>query len=89
MTEGRAKSDETKAQTLRQILRSHYKSYLKELSDPIQSRSKILSIRNVICPKCSGTGAKDGKMKTCSKCGGKGVVMVNVGGGFGGFSMQM
>jgi len=27
-----------------------------------------------ICPICNGTGSKTGKLKTCTKCGGKGVV---------------
>lgn len=32
-------------------------------------------MRNAPCEKCSGTGAKDGSaMKSCSRCGGKGVV---------------
>jgi DnaJ-class molecular chaperone len=28
--------------------------------------------RNVYCPKCRGTGAKDGKVKQCPKCNGQG-----------------
>lgn len=24
--------------------------------------------RNIYCAKCSGTGAKDGKLKTCPRC---------------------
>ena len=32
--------------------------------------------RNVICPKCRGTGAKDGATQKCAACGGKGVRMV-------------
>jgi len=32
--------------------------------------------RNVICPKCRGTGAKDGEQQRCHACGGKGVRMV-------------
>ena len=42
--------------------------------------------RNIYCDKCRGTGAKDGKFKTCNKCHGRGVVMQNVQVGFG---MQM
>jgi len=34
--------------------------------------------RNVYCPKCRGTGAKDGKVKTCPKCNGQGVVMQKI-----------
>jgi len=33
--------------------------------------------RKSICPKCRGTGAKDGKTKRCPHCGGKGVKMVH------------
>jgi len=32
--------------------------------------------RNVICPKCRGTGAKDGDVKKCATCQGRGVRMV-------------
>lgn len=31
--------------------------------------------RNVYCSDCRGTGAKDGKLKTCPDCQGRGVVM--------------
>jgi DnaJ-related protein SCJ1 len=44
--------------------------------------------RNVYCPKCRGTGAKDGKTKQCTKCGGQGVVMQKIQVGFG-MQMQM
>ncbi|MFH1547448.1 MAG: molecular chaperone DnaJ [bacterium] len=30
--------------------------------------------REIICESCEGTGAKDGKMDTCTQCGGKGRV---------------
>lgn len=33
--------------------------------------------RNSICPKCRGTGAKDGKTTKCKACGGKGVKTVH------------
>ena len=33
--------------------------------------------RNVICPKCKGSGAKDGQTSKCGSCGGRGVRMVN------------
>ena len=33
--------------------------------------------RNVICPKCKGSGAKDGATSKCGACGGRGVRMVN------------
>lgn len=32
--------------------------------------------RNVICPKCRGTGAKGGEMKQCKACGGRGARLV-------------
>ena len=32
--------------------------------------------RNIICPKCRGTGAKDGEVKKCHTCQGRGVRMV-------------
>ena len=37
--------------------------------------------RDVICDKCKGTGAKDGKVKQCPTCSGQGVVLeqINVG----------
>lgn len=44
--------------------------------------------RNVNCPKCRGTGAKDGKTKQCPKCNGQGVVMQKIQMGFG-MQMQM
>lgn len=31
--------------------------------------------KNVICSKCRGSGARDGKQKTCTTCHGQGVVM--------------
>lgn len=39
------------------------------------SRSARIN-RNVICPKCRGTGAKDGETQKCRACGGRGVRMV-------------
>ena len=30
--------------------------------------------RNVYCDKCRGSGAKDGKMKDCNKCKGRGII---------------
>jgi DnaJ-class molecular chaperone len=43
--------------------------------------------RNVICRKCRGTGAKDGKTKKCKTCGGTGAVLVHQ--RMGGFTVQM
>ena len=39
------------------------------------SRSARIN-RNVICPKCRGTGAKDGETAKCRSCNGRGVRMV-------------
>lgn len=44
--------------------------------------------RNVICDSCRGTGAKDGNMSQCSRCGGRGSVIENVRVGMG-FTMRM
>jgi len=44
--------------------------------------------RNVVCDSCSGTGAKDGNMKKCHRCEGRGAVIENVRVGMG-FTMQM
>ncbi|KAF7796522.1 hypothetical protein EIP86_007701 [Pleurotus ostreatoroseus] len=38
--------------------------------------SKLALTRNVICPKCSGKGGKEGAVKTCDKCNGRGVRIV-------------
>lgn len=45
------------------------------------STRKMNINRNVYCPDCRGSGAKDGKLKQCPKCKGQGVVlqMVNMG----------
>lgn len=44
--------------------------------------------KNVICPICRGTGAKDGKLKKCPKCSGHGVRVEQMQTGMG-FTMQM
>lgn len=46
---------------------------LEELYSGTQRDMSIT--RNSYCPKCRGTGAKDGKTKTCPKCNGQGIVM--------------
>lgn len=43
--------------------------------------------KNVVCPKCHGTGGKLGKTKQCPVCGGRGVTIQNV--NMMGFNMQM
>jgi len=59
------------------------------LEDLYNGVEKDMTIhRNVLCPQCRGTGAKDAKTKQCTACGGKGVRMQNVQVGFG-FNMQM
>mmetsp|Transcript_45292 Transcript_45292/g.73762 ORF Transcript_45292/g.73762 Transcript_45292/m.73762 type:complete len:369 (-) Transcript_45292:327-1433(-) len=35
----------------------------------------VLLSHQKLCDKCRGTGAKDGEVTTCHKCGGKGVIM--------------
>jgi DnaJ-related protein SCJ1 len=59
---------------------------LEELYNGAQKQAQFT--RNVICRKCRGTGAKDGKTTTCSTCGGAGVVMVQQRMGPG-FTVQM
>ena len=43
---------------------------LEDLYNGAQRQARIS--RNVICPKCRGTGAKDGKTTQCRHCGGAG-----------------
>lgn len=47
---------------------------LEELYNGGQRQARIS--RNIICPKCRGTGAKDGEQTTCQQCQGRGVRMV-------------
>ena len=47
---------------------------LEELYNGGQRQARIS--RNVICPKCRGTGAKDGEQSRCNACQGRGVRMV-------------
>nr|CCA15933.1 conserved hypothetical protein [Albugo laibachii Nc14] len=59
------------------------------LEELYQGTKKSATIqRNVICRKCRGTGAKDGKMKPCKKCGGRGVIHVQQRMGLG-FNVQV
>lgn len=44
----------------------------------IGSKRTLNINRNIYCGDCRGTGAKDGKLKVCPKCQGRGVVMQNV-----------
>lgn len=44
--------------------------------------------RNVICPQCRGSGSKDGSLKVCKFCNGKGVRMQTMSMGIG-FNVQM
>jgi DnaJ-class molecular chaperone len=44
--------------------------------------------RDVVCAKCKGTGAKDGKVKKCNQCHGQGMVIQNVQVGVG-MTMKM
>ncbi len=45
---------------------------LKEIAEGCEKKIKIKV--KVACPKCGGSGAKDGKKATCSQCGGTGQV---------------
>lgn len=47
---------------------------LEELYNGGQRQARIS--RNIICPKCRGTGAKDGQTTKCNACQGRGVRMV-------------
>ena len=47
---------------------------LEDLYNGAQRSARIS--RNVICPKCRGTGAKDGETVKCKACNGQGVRMV-------------
>lgn len=59
------------------------------LEELFKGTTKFMTIsRDVICNKCKGTGAKDGKVKKCPQCDGKGVVMQNIQVGLG-MQMQM
>ncbi|MES1917106.1 MAG: hypothetical protein MHM6MM_008865, partial [Cercozoa sp. M6MM] len=47
------------------------------LDDVYNGHERVLQIeRDVVCPQCRGTGAKDGDVRQCSKCKGEGVVTV-------------
>jgi len=48
---------------------------LEDLYNGGERRARIG--RNIICPKCKGSGAKDGATQKCKACGGRGVRMVN------------
>lgn len=59
-----------------------------KLEDLYNGDKKDLTLtRNVVCKKCHGTGGKLGKTKTCTQCGGRGVVMQDVDTGMG-FSLR-
>lgn len=60
-----------------------------ELEDLYNGAYKELSLqKNVICPKCYGTGGKLGKTKQCDQCHGRGAVLQDVDTGMG-FSIRM
>lgn len=45
------------------------------LADVLKGKEVEISVPHMAaCPDCKGTGAKDGKVKTCSQCGGRGQV---------------
>lgn len=51
------------------------------------AKRQITMEKNIVCPKCHGTGGKLGKTKQCPKCQGRGMVVQNV--NMMGFQMQM
>jgi DnaJ-related protein SCJ1 len=56
-----------------------------DLEDLYNGATKEIQLqKNIICPKCHGTGGKLGKTKQCHQCQGRGVVMqeINTGMGF-------
>ncbi|GLD98521.1 hypothetical protein PINS_up007218 [Pythium insidiosum] len=59
---------------------------LEELYNGAQKEARFM--KNVICRKCRGTGAKGGKTTPCKTCGGQGVVLVQQRMGPG-FTVQM
>ncbi|KDO34827.1 hypothetical protein SPRG_00888 [Saprolegnia parasitica CBS 223.65] len=59
---------------------------LEELYNGAEKQARFM--KNVICRKCRGSGAKDGKTKPCKTCGGQGIVLVQQQMGPG-FTVQM
>ena len=60
-----------------------------ELEDLYNGSVKELSLqKNIICPKCHGTGGKLGKTRQCPSCAGRGVTMQDVDTGMG-FTFRM
>jgi len=60
-----------------------------DLEDLYNGSMKELSIqKNIICPKCHGTGGKLGHTKQCDQCRGRGMVLQDVDTGMG-FSLRM
>ena len=58
------------------------------LEDLYNGASREISMeKNIVCPKCHGTGGKLGKTKQCPVCKGRGVTIQNV--NMMGFNMQM
>ena len=47
------------------------------LNDVLEGKKVKLDVpHSVVCESCNGTGGKDGKVTTCSKCGGSGQVQI-------------
>lgn len=60
-----------------------------ELEDLYNGAVKEMSVqKNIVCPKCHGTGGKLGKTKQCHQCHGRGIVMQDVDTGMG-FTFKM
>ena len=63
--------------------------YKVDLEDLYNGSMKELSIqKNIICPRCHGTGGKLGHTKQCDQCRGRGMVLQDVDTGMG-FSLRM
>lgn len=60
-----------------------------DLLDVLKGRKETITVRHSVnCTECNGTGAKDGKTKTCPDCGGQGQKQEMVRGFFGqGYSL--
>ena len=49
---------------------------------------EILIEKNILCSSCDGTGSKDKKLSSCSKCGGRGRILVEHDTPFGRFRQE-
>ena len=59
----------------------------EEMAKGVEKEIKVY--KNVVCPECQGTGAKDGKMKKCPQCNGAGRLTKSVRTIFGTIQQQV